>query len=88
MLIDTCTLVNFAVVDALWVLERRYGGQAGWTESVRHEIRRGIRAEPTLQRVLDLEHSWLGNPVRLTNRAMRSPSTSYVEAWVGPRRSQ
>jgi len=65
VLIDACTLVNFAVVDALWILERRYGGQARWTESVRHEIRRGRRAEPTLQRVLDLENSWLGGPIRL-----------------------
>jgi hypothetical protein len=65
VLFDACTLQNFAVVDALWVLKCRYGGRAGWTEGVRHEIRRGLRTEPLLQRVLDLENGWLGNPLCL-----------------------
>jgi predicted nucleic acid-binding protein len=65
VVIDACSWQNFAVVDALWVLQARFGGVAAWTEAVRHELRRGIRAEPQLQRVLDLEHGWLGTPLRL-----------------------
>jgi predicted nucleic acid-binding protein len=64
-LADACTLQNFAVVGALWILERRYGSDLTWTEAVRHEIRRGLPAEPRLQRVLDLEDAWLGSPLRL-----------------------
>lgn len=65
IVVDACTWQNFAVVDALWVLECRYGGMATWTEAVRHELRRGLVAEPHLQRVLDLEDGWLGAPLRL-----------------------
>jgi predicted nucleic acid-binding protein len=65
VIIDACTWQNFAVVDALWVLESRYGGMAAWTEAVRHELRRGLPAEPLLQRVLNLQAGWLGTPLRL-----------------------
>jgi predicted nucleic acid-binding protein len=65
IVIDACTWQNFAVVDALWVLEARYAGIASWTEAIRHELQRGVRVEPHLQRVLDLEAGWLGAPLRL-----------------------
>lgn len=65
VVIDTCSWQNFAVVDALWVLESRYRGMAAWTEAVRHELRRGLPAEPALRRVLDLQDGWLGTPLRL-----------------------
>lgn len=65
IVIDACTWQNFAVVNALWVLEARYAGEAFWTEAIRHELRRGLRAEPHLQGVLDLEAAWLGAPLRL-----------------------
>jgi predicted nucleic acid-binding protein len=65
VVIDACTWQNFAVVDALWVLKVRYGGIATWTEAIRHELRRGVGAEPKLQQVLNLESDWLGAPVRL-----------------------
>ena len=32
---------------------------------MRHELRRGVRAEPLLQRVLELQDGWLGAPLRL-----------------------
>lgn len=65
VVIDACTWQNFAIVDALWVLEARYSRFATWTEAIRHELRRGLRSEPKLQQVLDLETSWLGAPLRL-----------------------
>jgi predicted nucleic acid-binding protein len=65
VVIDACSWQNFAVVDALWVLEARYDGIARWTEAIRHELRRGLRGEPKLQQVLDLEAGWLGAPLRL-----------------------
>jgi predicted nucleic acid-binding protein len=65
VIVDACTWQNFAVIDALWVLEGRYSGMAAWTEAIRYELRRGVRAEPHLQRVLDLEADWLGAPLRL-----------------------
>lgn len=65
VVIDACTWQNFAVVDSLWVLESRCGGRAAWTEAVRHELRRGLAAEPLLHRVLNLQAGWLGTPLRL-----------------------
>jgi len=61
--VDACTLQNFAVVDALSVIEQRYGGRVIWTEAVAHEVRRGLPAEPLLQRVLDCQDAWLGQPI-------------------------
>lgn len=63
--IDTCALRKFALIDALWVLESHFGCAAAWTEAARHELRLGLRAEPELQRVLDLQDGWLGDPLRL-----------------------
>ena len=64
-LIDACTWRNFAVVDAIWVLESHFGHTATWTEATRHELRLGAHDEPELRRVLDLENGWLGEPLRL-----------------------
>jgi predicted nucleic acid-binding protein len=71
VVVDACTWQNFAVVDALWVLKARYDGVVYWTEATRHEIRRGVRAETSLQAVLDLENDWLGAPVRLEGPSLR-----------------
>ena len=70
IVVDACTWQNFAVVDGLWVLEARYAGIASWTEAIRNELQRGLRAEPKLQDVLDLETSWLGRPVRLEGESL------------------
>jgi hypothetical protein len=45
VVIDTCTLENFVVVDALGLLGERLGTRARWTETIRIEVTRGIRAE-------------------------------------------
>jgi hypothetical protein len=63
VLVDTCTLGNFAVVDQLGLLEQRYGHRARWTETIRYEVQRGIPVEPRLQLVLDAE--WLGEPIEI-----------------------
>jgi predicted nucleic acid-binding protein len=63
VLIDTCTLGNFAVVDQLGLLQQRYGHRARWTETIRYEIRRGLPVEPRLQAVLDAQ--WLGGPIEI-----------------------
>lgn len=60
---DTCTLSNFAAVDRLDLLEERYGYRTRWTETVRLEVKRGVRSSPYLQRVLDA--TWLGDPLEI-----------------------
>jgi hypothetical protein len=70
IVIDACTWQNFAVIDGLWVLEARYAGIVSWTEAIRNELQRGLRAEPKLQDVLNLENAWLGGPVRLEGESL------------------
>ena len=70
IVVDACTWQNFAIVDGLWVLEARYAGIVSWTEAIRNELQRGLRAEPKLQDVLDLETTWLGEPVRLEGESL------------------
>ena len=52
------------------MLEARYAGVVSWTEAIRNELQRGLRAEPKLQEVLNLENAWLGEPVRLEGEAL------------------
>lgn len=61
---DACSLQNFAIVDRLSTLTTRFGADLHWTEAVEHETGRGLRAEPALQRVLDLSPA-VGGPLRL-----------------------
>jgi len=61
VLIDTCTLENFAIVDELALLGQHYRERAQWTETIKYEIQRGLTAEPRLQSVLDA--TWLGEPL-------------------------
>jgi predicted nucleic acid-binding protein len=63
VIIDTCTLENFVVVDQLGLLGQRYGHRARWTETIQYEVRRGLQAEPSLQSVLDAD--WLGEPIEI-----------------------
>jgi predicted nucleic acid-binding protein len=65
VVVDACAWENFAVIDGLWLLKARYAGIVFWTETVRFELQRGVRAEPRLREVLELEGTWLGEPVRL-----------------------
>lgn len=63
VIIDTCTLENFAVVGRLDLLEIRYGNRVRWTETIKFEITRGVRAEPLLRDVLNA--TWLGAPLQV-----------------------
>jgi hypothetical protein len=53
VVIDACTLWNFAVVGRLDLLDGRYSHRGvRWTESIQLEIKRHVREEPQLQDVL------------------------------------
>lgn len=68
VMIDACTLWNFAVVQRLDLLEVRYGHRgARWTEAIQLEISRHVREEPLLQAVLEAQ--WLGEPMPVTGNA-------------------
>lgn len=72
---------NFAVVDRLDLLEERYGYRATWTETVQFEIRRGLRAEPRLQRVLDCR--WLGEPIAVETSAQALRDIDLIRRALG-----
>jgi predicted nucleic acid-binding protein len=64
VIIDACTLWNFAVVERLDLLDARFSHRGvRWTESIQLEIRRHLREEPLLQAVLDSD--WLGEPMEI-----------------------
>jgi hypothetical protein len=65
VVIDACTLWNFAVVGRLDLLETRHGYLARWTETIRLELIRSVRAEPLLQQVLAAQ--WLGIAVSIAS---------------------
>jgi predicted nucleic acid-binding protein len=65
VIIDACTLWNFAVVERLDLLDARYSHRGvRWTESIQLEVRRHVREEPLLQAVLNAE--WLGEPMEIS----------------------
>jgi hypothetical protein len=65
VVIDACTLWNFAVVERLDLLEVRYAHRgARWTEAIQLEITRHVKEEPLLRAVLDAQ--WLGQPMAIT----------------------
>ncbi|MEU0794811.1 hypothetical protein ABZ342_32515 [Amycolatopsis sp. NPDC005961] len=63
VIFDTNTLVNFAVVDRLDLLEVHYGYRALWTETVEVELQRGVSQEPKIRDILTA--NWLGDPVEI-----------------------
>jgi predicted nucleic acid-binding protein len=63
VIIDTCTLENFAVTSRMDLLKSHYGIRGCWTETIQYEISRGLPSEPRLQSVLDA--TWLGEPIEL-----------------------
>jgi predicted nucleic acid-binding protein len=70
VIIDACTLWNFAVVGRLDLLDGRYTHRGvRWTESIQLEIRRHVSEEPQLQEVLNAR--WLGVPMAIAG----SPQT-------------
>lgn len=59
VIIDACTLWNFAIVERLDLLEVRYAHRGvRWTEAIQLEIKRHVSEEPLLQAVLEAQ--WLG----------------------------
>ncbi len=63
VVIDACTLSNFAAVGRLDLLRIRYGTRIRWTETVKFEIGRGVSTDPSLNQVLGA--TWLGNPIEM-----------------------
>jgi predicted nucleic acid-binding protein len=62
VVLDACTLWNFAVVGRLDLLDNRYSHRGvRWTESIQLEISRHVPEEPQLQDVLNAQ--WLGQPM-------------------------
>ncbi|GAA0991510.1 hypothetical protein GCM10009555_078950 [Acrocarpospora macrocephala] len=78
---DANTLQNFAVVDRLDLLKAHYGARIRWTETVRFEVQRGIRAEPRLQRILDAE--WLGDPIEISGDPATLSSIEFIRRGLG-----
>jgi predicted nucleic acid-binding protein len=65
---DANTLMNFAIVNRLDLLEVHYGWRAQWTETVRDEVQRGVAAVSSYQQILDA--SWLPDPLEIQGTSM------------------
>lgn len=63
VLVDTCTVVNFAAVRRLDLLERALGGCGRWTEATAHEVSCAADRCPTLWSLAVA--GWLGEPLAL-----------------------
>ncbi|MGH3793505.1 MAG: hypothetical protein ACRDSP_01310 [Pseudonocardiaceae bacterium] len=63
VLVDTCTLINFAAVERLDLLEATLDGNGRWTEAAAFEISKAAERWPGLWSV-DLA-GWLGDPLTL-----------------------
>jgi predicted nucleic acid-binding protein len=60
-IVDTCTIINFAVAARLDLLETTLEGRGRWTESAADEINRAANHWPTLW-TIQLA-CWLGEPI-------------------------
>lgn len=61
VIVDACTLENFAVVKRLDLLQSLFGEKAGWTSAVEQEIKRNAEERPYLEPLLGAP--WLGDPI-------------------------
>jgi predicted nucleic acid-binding protein len=61
VVLDACTLENFAVIKRLDLIERLFGEKASWTSAVEQEIIRNAHDRPHLEPLLGA--SWLGDPI-------------------------
>jgi predicted nucleic acid-binding protein len=84
VIIDACTLRNFAVVGRLDLLELHYGQRTRWTESIKLEITRGLQAEPSLQDVLDAE--WLSDPIEIAGNVQTLQRIERIRRGLGATR--
>lgn len=65
IVIDTCTLINFAIVDQVPLLKKVLGRRGRWTEAVHWETKKAIPKYPGLRAVLD--DGFLGEPIEFTS---------------------
>ena len=84
VIIDACTLENFAVVGRLDLLEVRYGHRARWTETIKLEITRGLSADASLQDVLD--STWLGKPIEIAGNVQTLQRIERIRRGLGATR--
>jgi hypothetical protein len=61
---DANTLMSFAVVARLDLLEVRFSGRARWITAVQIEVQRGVAVEPGLTTILTAK--WLGDPLEVS----------------------
>lgn len=64
VLVDTCTIVNFAAVDRINLLELVLDGCVSWTETAAYEVDRAAEHWPFLWR--SSIAAWLGAPISPT----------------------
>jgi predicted nucleic acid-binding protein len=60
---DTCTLINFAVVYEMDLLEATLRGRSAWTQAVHAETSTFLQRMPVLKPLI--EDRWLGEPIEL-----------------------
>lgn len=60
---DTCTLINFAAVQELDLLEATLRGRSHWTQAVEQETHRFVHTMPVLRPLI--EGKWLGEALEL-----------------------
>lgn len=65
IVIDNCTLVNFAAVGRLDFLYETLRGRGCWTQAIEYECRKSAAFYPSLTKVLD--GGWLGDAVEFDN---------------------
>lgn len=61
VLLDACSLENFAVVKRLDLLQQLFEGRASWTSAVEREVMRGFGQRPYLEPLVGA--AWLGEPI-------------------------
>ena len=65
--VDNCTLLNFARIKRLDLVQSTLRGRGRWTAAVEWEVKQSAGYVPELRRVLD--DSWLGEPITFTSDA-------------------
>ena len=68
---DTCSLVNFAAVKRMDIVEATLQHRARWTQAVEHEVRCMSARYPSLKPLVD--DRWLGEAVELDTDADYEP---------------
>ena len=77
---DTCSLVNFAVMGRVDLLEATLLGRAHWTQAVEYEVRMMASGIQTLKLIVD--GGWLGHAIELDTPQDRTAVTAF-RAFLG-----